>query len=177
MPGEIIVKERAAVRSCVEAAKTQFSFDRIVSICSSRQLFSVSNELLGTSPSAPLPSDVPRSELPQRFCDFCSNKICNLHDDMDFRSCGPPTFAVHDCPMLSYFDPVTEKEISELIVRSPSESCTLVPTPTVLMKLCVNNLVPLVSAIVNVSLSTGTVDKQFKQAVVVSLLKKPGVDT
>ena len=39
------------------------------------------------------------------------------------------------------------------------------------------DLVPLVTAIIKVSLSTGTVPKQFKQAVVTPLLKKPGLDT
>ena len=91
---EIFVKERAAMRSCVQAAKRQIYCDRIDSICSSRQLFSVSNGLLGKSRSAPLPSDVPRSELPQRFCDFFSNKISNLRDNLDSRSCEPPTFAL-----------------------------------------------------------------------------------
>ena len=61
---EIFVKERAAVRSCVQAAKRQFCCDRIDSICSSRQLFLVSNELLEKSRSIPLPSDVPHSGLP-----------------------------------------------------------------------------------------------------------------
>ena len=40
----------------------------------------------------------------------------NLRDDLDSRSCEPPTFVVFNGPMLSHFDPVTEKEISELIV-------------------------------------------------------------
>ena len=40
-----------------------------------------------------------------------------------------------------------------------------------------NDLVPLVTAIINVSLSTSRVPKQFKQAVVIPLLKKPGLDT
>ena len=35
----------------------------------------------------------------------------------------------------------------------------------------------MVTAIINVSLSTDTVPKQFKQAVVVPLLKKPGLDS
>ena len=91
---ESFVNERAAARSCVQAAKKQFHCDRIDSICSSRQLFSVSSELLGQSRSASLPSDVPHSRLPQRFCDFFSNKISNLRDDLDSRSCEPPTFAL-----------------------------------------------------------------------------------
>ena len=56
--------ERAAVGSCVQAAKRQFCRDSIYSICSSRQVFTVSN---GKSRTTPLPSDVPRSELPQLF--------------------------------------------------------------------------------------------------------------
>ena len=51
------------------------------------------------------------------------------------------------------------------------------PIPTSLMKQCLNDLVPLVTAIINVSLSTVTVPEQFKQAVIVPLLKKPGLDT
>ena len=78
--------------------------------------------------------------------------------------------------MLSHFDPVTEK-VSELTARSPTKNCMSDPIPTFLMKQCLNDVVPLVTAIINVSLSTGTVPKQFKQAVVTPLLKKPGLDT
>ena len=120
---EIFVKERAAVRSCVQAAKRQFCCDRIDSICSSRQLFLVSNELLEKSRSIPLPSDVPCSQLPQCFCDFFSCKISNLRDDLDSRSCEPPTFAVYNGPKLSHFYLVMEKEISELIVSQARVAC------------------------------------------------------
>ena len=132
------------------------------------QLFSVSNELFGKFRTTHLPSDVPRSELPQRFCNFFSSKISNLRDDLDSRSC--------DGPLLFHFDRVTEK-ICELIVGSSTKSGMLDPIPTSLIKQCLNDLVPLVTAIINVSLSTGTVPKQFKQAVVTPLLKKPGLDT
>ena len=63
---EMFVKERAAVRSCVQVGKREFCCERINSICENQQLLLVSNELLGKS----LPSDVSRSELPQHFCDF-----------------------------------------------------------------------------------------------------------
>ena len=50
------------------------------------------------------------------------------------------------------------------------------PIPASLMKQCLDDLVPLVTAII-VSFTTCTVPKQFKQAVVIPLLKKPGLDT
>ena len=123
--------ERVAVMSCVQMAMRQFHCDRIDCICSSRQLFSVSSELLGKSRThrhkPALLSDAPRSELPQRFCDFFSNKISNLGDDLDSRSFELPTFTMYDGPMLSHFDPVTARGICELIVRSPTKSCMLDP--------------------------------------------------
>ena len=168
---EIFVKETAAVKSCVQAAKGQFYCNRFGSICSSRQLFSVSNEVS----CKPHPSGVPRSELPQRFCDFCCSKIGNLSDVLDTRSCEPLTFSVYEGPMP--YDPVTERNICELTVRSPIKGCMLGFIQTFPMKQWLNNLVPLITAIIIASLSTCTVPGLFKQAVVISLLKKPGLDT
>jgi hypothetical protein len=175
---EIFVKERAAARSFLLAAKRQFYCDKIDSaVSSSKQLFSVTNELLGKSKSTSFPSDIPRSELPQRFSDFFSHKISLLRDELDSRSSAQATFAVYDGPMFSHFDPVTEKEISELIAKSPSKTCILDPIPTSLTKQCLSELVPVIAAIANTSLATGSVPGQFKQAVVTPILKKPGLDT
>ena len=137
----------------------------------------MSNELLGKSRTTPLPSDVPLSELQRRFCDFFTSKISNLRDDLDSSSCELSTFTVYDGHVLSHFDLVTEREVCELIVRSPTKSCVLDPIPTSLMKQCLNDLVPLITVIIKVSLFTGTVPQQFKQAVVIPLLKKPGLYT
>ena len=68
---------------------------------------------LGKSSSAPLPSDIPRSDLPDRFCDFFSDKIDRICDDLDSRSCEPPAVAIFDGPQLSQFEPVTDELIRE----------------------------------------------------------------
>ena len=67
---EIYAKERAVVKACVQEAKRRFYCEKIDSSSSCRQLFAVSSELLGKSSTAPLPSYIPRSDLPDRFCDF-----------------------------------------------------------------------------------------------------------
>ena len=51
------------------------------------------------------------------------------------------------------------------------------PIPSSLMKQCLNDLVPLITAVISVSLSTCTVPKQVKQAVIIPVLTKPGLDT
>ncbi len=108
---EIYAKEQAAVKACVQTAKRRFCCEKIDSSPSCRQLFAVSSELLGKSSTALLPSDIPCSDLPDRFCDFFSDKIDRIRDDLDPRSCEPPTFAIFDGPQLSQFKPVTEELI------------------------------------------------------------------
>ena len=111
---EIYAKAQAAVKACVQEAKRRFYCEKIDSSSSCRQLFAVSSELSGKSSTAPLPSDIPRSDLPDQFCDFFSDKIDRIRDDLDSRSCEPPTFAIFDGPQLSQFEPVTDELIREL---------------------------------------------------------------
>ena len=174
---EIYAEERAVVKACVQDAKRRFYCEKIDSSSSRRQLFAVSSELLGKSSTAPLPSDIPRSDLPGQFCDFFSDKTDRIRDDLDSRTCEPPTFAIFDGPQLSQFEPVTDELIRELILKSPTKGCMLDPIPTSLTKQCLDDLVSLITFIVNASLSTGIAPPQFKQAIVTPLLKKPGLDT
>ena len=83
--------------------------EKIGSSSSCRQLFAVSDELLGRSHTTPHPSDIPRRDLPDRFCDFFCDKIKRIREDLDSRSCDPPTVAVFEGPLLPQFEPVTEK--------------------------------------------------------------------
>lgn len=64
-----------AVNTIVHSAKTAFYNAKILACSTSKQLFSVTNTLLGKSDKAPLPSTLPLSELPQCFSDFFTNKI------------------------------------------------------------------------------------------------------
>ena len=77
---KISAKERAAVRAYVQAVKRRFFCEKIGSSSFCRQLFAVSDELVGRSRTTPLPSDVPRSDLPDRFCDFFCNKIKRIYE-------------------------------------------------------------------------------------------------
>ena len=132
----------------------------------------MSDKLLDKSRTTPLPSDIPRSDLPDRFCDFFfCDKIKRIRDDLD-----SPLVTHQPWLLLSQFEPVTEKVIRELIIKSPTKRCMLDPIPTSLTKKCLNDQVSLIKVIVNASLSAGVDPQQFKQALVTPLLKKPGLD-
>ena len=136
----------------------------------------MSDELLGKAKTTSLPSNIPIADLPQRFCDFFVTKIKQIREDLDSCPYDPPSFFKFDGPHLSMFETVTEELICRLISQSPTKNCTHDPIPTTLTKQCLHALVPLVTKIVNVSLSTGTVPFGLKQALVTPTLKKQGLD-
>ena len=71
------------------------------------------------------------------------NTVCDVSDNQ---------YAINS--ILSSFAPATEAEIVKLINKSASKSCDLDPIPTWLLKLCLDPLLPVITHIVNVSLST-----------------------
>lgn len=61
-------------------------------------------------------------------------------------------------------------------MKSASKSCELDPIPTFLLKQSMDGVLPVITDIVNASLTESTVPQSFKQAIVRPLLKKLGLD-
>ena len=61
-------------------------------------------------------------------------------------------------------------------MKSPDKSCELDPLPTWLLKECIDELLPLVTSIINASLETCYVPQDFKGALIRPLLKKTSLD-
>ncbi len=53
--------------------------------------------------------------------------------------------------------PASEEEVREIIQKSPNKSCELDPIPTWLLKDCLDELLPLITDIVNTSMKAGSV--------------------
>ena len=82
-------------------------------------------------------------------------------------------------PNLISFDtfcPVTVKEICKTIMCCPTTSCVLDPLPTQLLKTNVDILSPVITRIVNLSLTTGKFPSSQKSAKITPLLKKASLD-
>ena len=79
-------------------------------------------------------------------------------------------------PKLSFFTPATIDEVSNLLFQSPDTNCDLDPIPTSLLKQCSSALLPTITKIINLSLSTGIFPDQFKSCSVHPHLKKPNLD-
>ena len=66
--------------------------------------------------------------------------------------------------------------MAKLIERSPKKTCKLDPMPTPLVVNYIDSLLPVITKIVNLSLSTGSFSDEWKGAIVNPLLKKVGLD-
>ena len=76
---------------------------------------------------------------------------------------------------LSSFVSVSQADIQKLVMSTPAKSCELDPLPTWLLKLSHEQLIPIITALVNASLVECTMTKEMKTAVVRPLLKKVGL--
>ena len=172
---EIFVKQRNALKALHRAAKRDYLCDKIRHCSSIRLLYSVTDELMGRMTELKLPTNIPLWDLPNTFSDFMHEKIANIRRVLD--SCPvPASFEPFADTGLCTFAPVSEDLIRKLITDAPPKCCALDPIPTALLKTCYENLVPVITKIVNYSLLSGSVPQCFKQALVRPLLKKPSLD-
>uniref|UniRef100_A0A1A8HT42 Reverse transcriptase domain-containing protein n=1 Tax=Nothobranchius kuhntae TaxID=321403 RepID=A0A1A8HT42_NOTKU len=129
----------------------------------------------------------PSDSLPPHMCStatcnalllFFNEKIINIHRAINQSI--PPT-SPYDPPkptqLFSIFQLPSDSEISDIIHKSKPSTCLLDPLPTALIKSCLPSLLPLVSALIHASLSSGIVPSIFKTAAVTPILNKPGSDS
>ena len=81
------------------------------------------------------------------------------------------------CPhVFESFQPVTQDQVRKFIFKSPCKSCSSDPIPTDLLRQCLDLLLPVITDIINMSLSNGSFPDDYKLALVTPLLKKLGLE-
>ena len=88
----------------------------------------------------------------------------------------PPDQEVGAAHAFHSFHPLSENAVSALICKSAKKSCPLDQMPPSLVVGCLDVLLPVISRIVNLSLSHGHFSDEWKEALVTPILKKPGLD-
>ena len=121
-----------------------------------------------------LPSNIHDSQLSNNFCEFFEEKINNIRQSLNITTCTAEEPVVR--LNLSSFKPATSNEIRSLIMSYGSKFCALDPLPTWLLKQCIDELLPLITSIINNYMATGTFPSKLKNAIIVTLLKKVKLD-
>ena len=175
---QIYTYTRDILKQAHQTAKRNYYTGRLESCNTSKTLFQIADELFGKDGNpAVFPLDIPRDNLPDRFSVFFSEKIASIRNELDTNSLDFPS----ETPFsgnspLSCFSRVSESDIRDILKEFPPKCCPLDPLPSSLMKLFLDDLLPLITQIINLSLTFGTVPDELKHALVTPLLKKPGLD-
>ena len=174
-------KQRTKYNNLLTSAKTTYYKSKVETATSAKELYQVCNKLLNRERKSVLPSHECASELANRFVNYFGDKIAEIRDNI-LNSPVESTNTVIDIDPVFTGEPfdtfvcVTEDEVRKFIHSSPTKSCALDPIPTWLLKKCADQLVPVLTLIINTSLSTAEFSDDLKKAFVSPLIKKSILD-
>ena len=177
---DLFKQQRRHVNQLISSAKSTYYTAKITEAASDhKQLYNVVNALL-IKPEAILPDGGSLEQLANRFSASFQDKVRLIQENLTLKA-DPNYVPPDESPgtvdnKLSIFLPATEDEVRRLINKSPSKSCALDPVPTWFLKEHLDCLLPSITNIVNLSMSTGIVPTKMKAALVTRLLKKPSLD-
>ena len=167
-----------AYHANIKTAKEQFFQSRLQS-CSGnpRALWKTVKDLLHRNSPSVLPSSAPGTAA-DAFSTYFTDKIIRLRSVINGSNhVSPPHIATPPLnKFLTDFSPVSVEEVDKLLNSSPDKQCCLDPIPTHLLKKCSSVLLPTLTNIVNLSLSTGCFPDSFKKSLITPLIKKQGLD-
>ena len=142
-------------------------------------LFKTIDQLLQRKQEPRFPTSTSSEQLFNEFAAFFHEKIskmqCNLSHDSESIINPLPDLL---CCQLEFTDfcTVNTNDIRKYLVSSGVKTCDLDPLPSILLRECLDTLLPVITRIVNLSLTTGNVPRHFKDAMVRPKLKKDSLD-
>ena len=125
-----------------------------------------------------MPAHESAQELSDDFAAFFNNKVKVIYEGLgaDSEHAAPTPHTVSCTHSLTQFDLLSVEEVVKVIKDAPTKSCILDPAPTWFLKRNIQIFVPIITCVINESLSTGTFPQSLKHSVVTPLIKKPSLD-
>ena len=94
----------------------------------------------------------------------------------DTATADEPTFTKLTDASFTAFQPCSTDEVRKFLIRSPPKSCSLDPLPTFILREFLDELLPFICTMCNVSLQRGLLPESQKAAIVTPILKKYDLD-
>ena len=94
----------------------------------------------------------------------------------DTSTADKPTFTKLTDASFIAFQPCSTEEVRKFLIRSPPKSCSLDPLPTFILREFLDELLPFICIMCNVSLQHGLLPESQKAAIVTPILKKHDLD-
>ena len=139
-----------------------------------KELFCLVNKLTGNTTQNPLPPNKTDEELAEDFAKLFLSKIEKIRET--FINIPAYKAAQHDTPKFASFHPLTEMEVCTVIMNMKNKHCELDIILTSTLKQILDACLPMITQIVNLSLTRAEFCEEWKTAIVKLLLKRPGLD-
>ncbi|XP_068731185.1 uncharacterized protein [Montipora capricornis] len=175
-------EKRNHVTYLLNKAKHQY-YTEFVDENSSDQgrLFRASKKLLGYNDSPLFTHYEDKSLLVNEIGKFFAHKIVKIRDQIDAKAISttesiPDDPSVDEAHLFSKFQPLSQSDVLKLIQKSSKKSCSLDPIPTKLVLASLEQLLPVITQMINSSLLAGHFPKLWKEALVDPRQKKEGIN-
>ena len=138
-----------------------------------RKLYSLISDISANNSDNPLLEEN-YADLSEMFVGYFMNKIIMLRDDVasctKYQPQNPVQFTVRK------FKHVNEEDVRRIITAMQIKQCELDAVPTSIIKGILDEILSMITNIVNISLIMGQFSLNWKTAKVKPLLKKSGLD-
>ncbi len=163
---------------CANVRKDFFSQEITSCGKDQKKLYRVARSLLGDNGAAVQAEPDSDQELAERFNTFFINKISAIRASItESRPSSSSDISFDDADFigqpLTDFTPATVEEERKILTEAPTK---LDAIPTQLLKQYLDKLLPLITRIINMSLSWSEFPNTFKHAIVRPLIKRPCLD-
>jgi hypothetical protein len=168
-----LCNERKKYKHIINKSKRDILSDEIIKCKgNTKELYKIFKRITGARTENPMPVGLTDEHVANNFSDFFMDKITTIRDSLLHIQAYDPACR-HTCK-LSDFHAYTEAEVQKIINSMSSKSCELDAMPTYLLKEVLPSVLPIITKIVNLSLTQGTFAASWKEAVVRPLVKKLG---
>ena len=175
---ELYKEQCQTYTTLLKDAKTSYHRKEIEN-AEQKDLFRVIDKLSVPKSEIKLPSHNSSAELANRFSDYFHQKIETLRQRLDTTPAEyfVDNLAVTCSSSFASFSEVSEDDLLEVIRSLNVTSCNLDPLPSCIFKDCVDTLLPVLTQIVNKSITSGVFPSALKHANVIPLLKNTKLDS
>jgi len=176
---QIYLSQCTKVVYCIRQAKLLYYREKLES-ASPKDAFKCIHELKDSQEKC-LPSHQDAQELANRFALFFLDKVSTIRsslDNIDVTNQAAETEPRPRCTPAFHLNTINTEQLSKIFKSAPTKSCPLDPIPTWLLKeqLVLRTVLDHLVTIINTSITSGVVPRCWKTAIVLPLIKKPGLD-
>ena len=166
---------RKLYRKTLREKKSAHFKDAILSAKgNNKQLYAVTNGLMGKDRNNPLPPSNSNEDLSEDFANFFLNKTQKIRDELEHIEKYQPKGRI--VKSLENYEPLSIEDVLRIINRSKATTCDVDPIPSSIIKENADIIGGVITKMVNNSLLQGKFYDEWKLAIVQPLLKSPSAD-